>query len=126
MPAYQLAVVLDDAAQGVREVVRGVDLADSTPRQLLLAQWLGLPAPAYSHIGLVLGPDGARLAKRHGANPLENDAHPAATLARLAHSLGLARDRHHVSCARDLLPGFDLDALPRGPVTLREPVPGPG
>ena len=64
--AYNLAVVVDDAAQGVEEVVRGSDLADSTPRQLWLARALGLPEPSYAHVPLVLGPDGARLAKRHG------------------------------------------------------------
>lgn len=64
--AYNLAVVVDDAAQGVEEVVRGNDLADSTPRQLWLARALGVAEPAYAHVPLVLGPDGARLAKRHG------------------------------------------------------------
>ena len=64
--AYNLAVVVDDAAQGVEEVVRGDDLLDSTPRQLFLARLLGLPEPSYAHVPLVLGPDGARLAKRHG------------------------------------------------------------
>jgi glutamyl-tRNA synthetase len=66
-PAYNLAVVVDDAAQGIGEVVRGNDLLDSTPRQLWLARALGLDEPAYAHVPLVRGPDGARLAKRHGA-----------------------------------------------------------
>ena len=65
--AYNLAVVVDDADQGVEEVVRGSDLAESTPRQLWLARALGLPEPAYAHVPLVLGEDGSRLAKRHGA-----------------------------------------------------------
>jgi glutamyl-tRNA synthetase len=65
VPAYQLAVVVDDAAQGVEEVVRGADLADSTPRQILLAGWLELPVPAYAHVGLVLGGD-ARRPRRAG------------------------------------------------------------
>ena len=65
--AYNLAVVVDDAAQCVEEVVRGDDLLDSTPRQLFLARMLGLPEPSHAHVPLVLGPDGARLAKRHGA-----------------------------------------------------------
>ena len=56
--AYNLAVVVDDADQGVEEVVRGSDLAESTPRQLWLARALGLPEPAYAHVPLVLGPDG--------------------------------------------------------------------
>ncbi len=66
-PAYNLAVVVDDAAQGIEEVVRGADLLEGTPRQIFLARTLGLSVPAYAHVPLVLGPDGARLAKRHGA-----------------------------------------------------------
>src|SRR5262249_32606099 len=65
-PAYQLAVVVDDAAQGVTEVVRGDDLVPSTPRQLLLYEALGLRPPGFVHVPLVVGPDGRRLAKRHG------------------------------------------------------------
>src|SRR3954452_9947985 len=65
--AYNLAVVVDDAEMGVDEVVRGDDLADSTPRQVWLGRALGLDEPVYVHVPLVLGPDGARLAKRHGA-----------------------------------------------------------
>ena len=65
--AYNLAVVVDDAEQGVDEVVRGDDLIDSTPRQILLARLLGAEPPRHAHVPLMLGPDGARLAKRHGA-----------------------------------------------------------
>ena len=65
-PAYNLAVVVDDAAQGIGEVVRGDDLLDTTPRQIFLARALGLPEPVFAHVPLVLGPDGSRLAKRHG------------------------------------------------------------
>jgi glutamyl-tRNA synthetase len=72
--AYNLAVVVDDAEQGIGEVVRGVDLLDSTPRQLWLGARLGLPAPRHAHVPLVLGPDGARLAKRHGAVTLADRA----------------------------------------------------
>jgi glutamyl-tRNA synthetase len=112
--AYQLAVVVDDAAQAIGEVVRGADLADSTPRQILLARLLGLPVPRYAHVPLVLGPDGSRLAKRHGAVTLaEHDEPVGATLARLAHSLGLARGRERVRRARDLLPEFDPARLQR-------------
>jgi glutamyl-tRNA synthetase len=72
--AYNLAVVVDDAEQGIGEVVRGVDLLDSTPRQLWLGARLGLPAPRHAHVALMLGPDGARLAKRHGAVTLADRA----------------------------------------------------
>jgi glutamyl-tRNA synthetase len=65
-PAYQLAVVVDDAAQAVTEVMRGDDLVSSTPRQLVLYRALGLTPPTFAHVPLVVGPDGRRLAKRHG------------------------------------------------------------
>jgi glutamyl-tRNA synthetase len=73
-PAYNLAVVVDDAEQRIGEVVRGEDLLETTPRQLLLQRLLALPHPAYAHVPLVLGPDGARLAKRHGAVTLADRA----------------------------------------------------
>jgi glutamyl-tRNA synthetase len=120
VPAYQLAVVVDDAEQGIEEVVRGADLVDSTPRQLLLQRLLGLPAPRYAHIPLVLGPDGARLAKRHGAATLADRAEgPPETLALLAHTLGLALDRRQVESPAALLAEFDPARLPRDPVVLR-------
>jgi glutamyl-tRNA synthetase len=72
--AYNLAVVVDDAEQAIGEVVRGADLLDSTPRQLWLGAQLRLPAPGYVHVPLMLGPDGARLAKRHGAVTLAERA----------------------------------------------------
>ncbi len=117
--AYQLAVVVDDAAQRIGEVVRGADLADSTPRQILLARLLGLPVPSYAHVPLVLGPDGARLAKRHGAATLAERGEPVArTLALLAHSLGLAHDRSEVAGASELLDAFDPQLIPRAPLVL--------
>ena len=109
-PAYNLAVVVDDAAQGIGAVVRGADLAETTPRQLLLAQLLGLPAPTYAHVPLVLGPDGARLAKRHGAVTLR-DLDPTAALRWMARSLGLPE----VDDPRDLVDRFVPAALPRQP-----------
>jgi glutamyl-tRNA synthetase len=72
--AYNLAVVVDDGNQGIGEVVRGADLLDSTPRQLWLAGRLGLPEQAHAHVPLMLGQDGARLAKRHGAVTLADRA----------------------------------------------------
>jgi glutamyl-tRNA synthetase len=115
--AYQLAVVVDDAEQGIAEVVRGADLAESTPRQILLARLLGLSVPRYAHVPLVLGPDGRRLAKRHsGATLAKRGESPAATLALLAHSLGLAHGRQHVDRATDLLAEFSPDKIPVAPV----------
>jgi glutamyl-tRNA synthetase len=122
-PAYNLAVVVDDAAQGVGEVVRGADLLDTTPRQLLLARRLGLPEPAHAHVPLVLGPDGARLAKRHGAVTLADraarGATPADVLAWMAASLRLsAPGAAPPRTAADLLPAFDPGRLPREPTVL--------
>lgn len=117
--AYQLAVVVDDAAQGIGEVVRGADLADSTPRQILLQRLLDLPTPSYAHVPLVLGPSGARLAKRDGPVTLADRSEPvSATLALLAHSLGLAGGRDSVRTASEFLSEFDLSLIPREPVTL--------
>jgi glutamyl-Q tRNA(Asp) synthetase len=70
--AYQLAVVVDDAAQGVTQVVRGADLLDSTARQIALQRALSLATPSYAHLPLVLGADGRKLGKRDGALPLES------------------------------------------------------
>jgi glutamyl-Q tRNA(Asp) synthetase len=74
--SYQLAVVVDDAEQGITEVVRGCDLLDNTPRQILLQQALALPTPAYCHLPLVTEPDGSKLAKRRRSLPLDPDAAP--------------------------------------------------
>jgi glutamyl-tRNA synthetase len=114
-PAYQLAVVVDDAAQGIGEVVRGADLADSTPRQILLARLLGLPRPRYAHVPLVIGPDGRRLAKRHGAVTLsDRDEGPDEVRAWMASTLGLARVGETPS-PDDLIARFDPERLPREP-----------
>lgn len=80
--AYQLAVVVDDMAQGVTHIVRGEDLADNTPRQILLLHALGYPTPAYLHTPLVRGPNGEKLSKQNGAQALDLGS-PAAALAAL-------------------------------------------
>ena len=124
-PAYQLAVVVDDATQGIDEVVRGADLVDSTPRQLLLVRLLGLPEPHYAHVPLVLGPDGRRLAKRHGAVTLDDRAArgegPVEVCAWMARSLRLA-EAGETATPEDLLARFDPALLPRAP-TLWSPEP---
>lgn len=89
--AYQLAVVVDDAEQGVTQVVRGGDLLSSTARQIALQRALGLPQPSYAHLPLVTGPDGTKLGKRDGALPLPalDDAHVRSTLAAALRILGV-------------------------------------
>jgi len=86
--AYQLAVVVDDAEQGVTDVVRGEDLADNTPRQIHLQRALGLPTPRHLHTPLVLAADGQKLSKQNGAAPLDL-AEPLAALRQAASALGL-------------------------------------
>jgi glutamyl-tRNA synthetase len=120
-PAYQLAVVVDDAGMGVTEVVRGDDLVPSTPRQFLLYRALGLTPPAFAHVPLVVGPDGRRLAKRHGDTRLASLLAAGVTAERL---LGLLAwscgwiDRAEPVTARDLVPLFRLDAIPHAPFVL--------
>ncbi|HSU20266.1 MAG TPA: tRNA glutamyl-Q(34) synthetase GluQRS [Variovorax sp.] len=89
--AYQLAVVVDDADQGVTDVVRGADLADNTARQILLQRALGLPSPSYLHTPLVLADDGQKLSKQNGARAIDTatPAMAAAALDAAARALGL-------------------------------------
>ncbi|AOF84547.1 glutamyl-queuosine tRNA(Asp) synthetase [Hydrogenophaga sp. RAC07] len=96
--AYQLAVVVDDAAQGITHVVRGEDLTDNTARQLLLQQALGLTTPAYLHTPLVLGANGEKLSKQNGAEPLDL-GDPLIALNAAAHALGLPPQTGSVSQA---------------------------
>jgi glutamyl-Q tRNA(Asp) synthetase len=98
--AYQLAVVVDDAAQHITHVVRGEDLADNTARQILLQRALGLPTPRYLHTPLVLAGDGRKLSKQNGATPLDLQD-PVAALRAAAQVLGLPPLPGHT--ARELL-----------------------
>ncbi len=110
VPAYNLAVVVDDAAQGVEQVVRADDLASSAPRQRYLAGLLGLPPVGYVHVPLVLGPTGDRLAKRDGAVTLADQlalGRPAEqVVGRLAWSAGLI-DQPEPCRPADLVAAFD-------------------
>ena len=119
--AYQLAVVADDAAMGITDVVRGDDLLASTARQLLLFRALGLPAPRFAHVPLVVGEDGERLAKRHGALSLGElrgrGADPRAVVGLLASLCALSPEGARVG-PRELVRGFDLARVPREPAIL--------
>lgn len=115
VPAYNLAVVVDDGEQGVTEVVRGDDLLPSTPRQILLQRHLGYDQPDYVHVPLVVGADGERLAKRHGAVTLVELAHigrgPSEVISWIGESLDLAAAGEEVT-ARTLLERFDPQSVP--------------
>ena len=119
--AYNLAVVVDDHDQGIEEVVRGDDLLPATAAQAHLCDLLGIPRPAWAHIALVLGPDGARLAKRHGAVTLadlrEDGLTAADAVVWMARTLELAAPAEQVTAA-DLLARFDPDRLPAEPATF--------
>jgi glutamyl-tRNA synthetase len=143
--AYNLAVVVDDAAQGIEEVVRGADLGDSTPRQIWLARALGYSVPAYAHVPLVLNSEGRRLAKRDGDVTLR-EVGAGEALRWMAETLGLGgpggvaapgepadgsavvpgpaattpRDAGAIT-ARDLLARFDRDRVPLEP-TIWAPI----
>ena len=127
---YTLAAVYDDLAMGVTEVVRGDDLAAATPAQILVAEALvrlvpGLSArlpPGYLHVPLVVGPDGKRLAKRHGDTRIsafrERGVSPGRILGALAASCGWCDPGAEVAL-RDLLPRFDLSSVPHSPFVVR-------
>jgi glutamyl-tRNA synthetase len=120
-PAYQLTVVVDDAAMGVTEVVRGDDLIPSTPRQLLLYKALGVTQPRFAHLPLVVGTDGRRLAKRHGDTRLAAlraaGVTTEALLGLLAWSCGWQAEPEPMTLLQ-LLPRFRLAAIPRVPFVL--------
>jgi glutamyl-tRNA synthetase len=120
VPAYQLAVVVDDADQGIGEVVRGDDLLASTPRQILLAELLGFDIPRYAHVPLVRAPDGKRLAKRSSAAQTDDLLGFSGSIEHLvgwmASSAGLVEPGLALTAA-ELLADFDAGRLRSGAVT---------
>ncbi len=122
LPAYQLAVVVDDARQGMTDVVRGDDLLGSTARQLWLYRYLGVAAPPrWWHLPLLLGPDGRRLAKRHGDSRLARYREMGVPVERivglLAHWSGVTARREPMSVG-DFAARFDIGRLPGEAVTF--------
>jgi glutamyl-tRNA synthetase len=117
-PAYQLAVVVDDALMGINQVIRGADLVPSTPRQILLYHALGWTPPDFGHVPLAVTPDGRRLAKRDGSIKLatlrEAGTDARSLVGALIHSCGWS-DAITPSCPSDALPRFDPRSLPREP-----------
>ena len=120
--AYQLAVVVDDADQGVTQVVRGADLLSSTARQITLQRALGLPTPQHGHLPLVLSVDGSKLGKRDGALPL-----PSLDGTTIRHTLALAlrilglpevEQAHPAAMLREALDRFEVKSVRREPWTM--------
>jgi len=123
VPSYNLAVVVDDELQRVDQVVRGDDLLSSTGRHVHLQTLLGFRIPEFAHVPLVLGGDGERLAKRHGAVTLSDlssvGTNPRDVLRVLAHSIGV--DVEAPNEAADLLDDFSWDRVPRSAWTIPKP-----
>ena len=122
--AYQLAVVVDDAAMGISEVARGADLLSSSAAQLLLYGALGLRPPAFAHVGLLLGPGGEKLSKRHGPTSLRElgaaGRRPERVVGLLAASLGwLARPQEITAAELLRVGGFGDDAMKAQRVAYR-------
>ncbi len=119
--AYHLAVVVDDGAQGITEVVRGADLRPVTATQVRLQEALGLPRPAYAHLGMVTAPDGSRLGKRAGALGLaalaDRGVDTAQVLGWLGWSLG-CQVTPDPCRAEDLIPAFSWDRVPPGDLAV--------
>ena len=121
LPAYQLAVVVDDARQGITDVVRGDDLLRSAARQSLLYEALEVPPPRWWHLPLILGPDGHRLAKRHGDTRLDFYRDAGATPERIIGLLGFWCGVSSIRCSlalEEFLESFQIDTLPRVPMTM--------
>jgi len=121
--AYHLAVVVDDGDQGVTEVVRGADLRSVTATQIQLQQALGLPRPAYAHLGMVMAPDGSRLGKRAGALGLQSLAERGVGIPDLLGWLGWSLgclDRPGACAAEDLVDAFHWGQAPVGDLRVPE------
>ncbi|WP_199623449.1 tRNA glutamyl-Q(34) synthetase GluQRS [Paenibacillus alkalitolerans] len=120
---YQLAVVVDDAAMGITDVLRGWDLLDSTPRQLLLYEALQLQAPRFAHVPLLYGPDGERLSKRHGslaaASIRSKGIAPQRIVGRIGWLLSLI-DSPEPMNPSDLIREFSLTKIQKHPIHLNE------
>ncbi|TFH31925.1 MAG: tRNA glutamyl-Q(34) synthetase GluQRS [Myxococcales bacterium] len=120
MWAYQLSVVVDDAEEGISEVIRGEDLLSSTPRQIALYRALGYPVPRFAHVGLVVDGEGARLATRHGATSIDSlreaGRSPEQVIGDLACSLGLTETAAPIR-AEELIERFELTQVSRSPFT---------
>lgn len=122
---YQLAVVADDAAMGVTEVVRGRDLLESTPRQMYLYELLGFEAPEFYHIPLLTAPDGRRLSKRDGDLDLgilrERFGSPEPIIGMMAKAIGL-RPTIEPTSMHELIADFSWDKIPKSDIALPEEI----
>ncbi len=121
MYVYQLAVTVDDGEAGITEVVRGMDLLSSTPRQMYLQELLGFARPQYGHVPLLLSPDGRRLSKRDrdmDLGYLRSHSTPETLLGSLAHAAGLL-DRPQGISARELVGEFSWDRLKKDPIYMK-------
>jgi len=123
--AYHLATAVDDALQGITHVIRGDDLLETTPCQMLVCDALGLPKPHYAHVPLVVDPQGRRLAKRQGDTTLSSlkasGVPPERVVGLLAYTCGLI-SRPAPVAASELTGEFSLDKLPKAPAVLNEPL----
>ncbi|HNS96760.1 MAG TPA: tRNA glutamyl-Q(34) synthetase GluQRS [Polyangiaceae bacterium] len=120
--AYQLAVVVDDLAQGITHVVRGADLLSSTARQIFLMRCLGTEPPSYAHAPLWVGPNGEKLAKRASGIPVRDHRNagvdPRKLIARLAQALGLADQNEPWLTPHELIPRFSWGKITKGPIEI--------
>lgn len=125
VPAYQLAVVTDDIAMHVNQVVRGEDLLDSTPRQTCLYRAFNAQPPSHAHVPLLVDENGMKLSKRHHSLELaalrQQGIRPEAVIGHLAHLSGLADSPRPIRAA-ELVDGFDFSCLRRGPLVVSEGV----